>query len=153
MNDDKEIEAVDTLLKEVQKEIGRRHLLDVKYKTFIGIKEKLLHISYLLNSAPVKRDFVFDFSDVLFTFFNEHYPEWKTASRDHTNRIPRQVLQYFLAKNSSLSLKKIGILTGGYDHTTVMHSKEVVSDMLATKDKAYVVIYNNVIDFLNTKNN
>lgn len=69
-------------------------------------------------------------------FVANHYclPVWKlkaqTRKRDIV--IARQVAIYFLREKTNLSLKQIGLLFGGRDHTTAIHSIKTVNDLLAT---------------------
>src|SRR5690242_11908025 len=50
----------------------------------------------------------------------------------------RQVIMYLLCLYTTVSLKKIGELFGGYDHTTVIHSRKQISNLLCTDiDLAY----------------
>jgi chromosomal replication initiation ATPase DnaA len=44
----------------------------------------------------------------------------------------RQVIMYLLCHYTTASLKRIGDLFGGYDHTTVIHSRKQITDLLYT---------------------
>jgi chromosomal replication initiator protein len=52
----------------------------------------------------------------------------KTRKREIV--MARQVAMYLIQKNEKLSLKSIGEAFGGRDHTTVIHSKDTVSDLM-----------------------
>lgn len=43
---------------------------------------------------------------------------------------PRQVCMYLLCKYSKLTLETIGDMFGGRDHTTVMHAKDAIQDLI-----------------------
>lgn len=47
---------------------------------------------------------------------------------------PRQCAIYLICMNTKISLKQIGCLMGMIDHTTVMHSREVIKRRLAVND-------------------
>ncbi len=144
-----EIIQADILLNQINQSIGGRSMLDIKYKVYEDVKIKLYNILSLLQSKPALKEMTkIDFSRDLLDFFNINYPEWQRQCREKATRIPRQMLQYFLCKRSVLSLKSIGELTGGQDHTTVMHSRELVKNMLTTNNQEYIKIYNEVIEFL-----
>ena len=57
--------------------------------------------------------------------------------RKKNSRQKRQIIQYFLWKykeEAELSLSSIGLITGGYDHATILHSKNtVINDMETNK--------------------
>lgn len=56
----------------------------------------------------------------------------------------RQMYHYLMKRDTSLSLQQIGELTGGHDHTTVIHSNKKVKGFLDTKDP----ITTHLFDFL-----
>ncbi len=47
---------------------------------------------------------------------------------------PRYVAMYLLSYYTSLSLKQIGELLGGFDHTTVIHARTQINDLLCTDE-------------------
>lgn len=49
----------------------------------------------------------------------------------------RHVMKYILCHFTRLSLKSIGELFDGQDHTTVIHSCETVEDLIATNDQVF----------------
>jgi hypothetical protein len=149
----KDIVSADRLLREVNKEVAGGSMLDIKQRAFEEVKRKLYHITYLLSTEPVKQEHVLDRSDDLFAFFTKEYPEWELNTRKRTSVVPRQVLQYFLCMQPGWELEKVGMHTGCRDHTTVIHSRNLVRTMLGISEPVFVKVYNNVIDFLNTKNN
>jgi len=44
----------------------------------------------------------------------------------------RQIAMYLLCYYTTMPLKAIGELFGGYDHTTVIHSRQQINDLLCT---------------------
>jgi chromosomal replication initiator protein len=57
----------------------------------------------------------------------------KTRKREIV--MARQIAMYLLYKNEQYSLKKIGEAFGGRDHTTVIHSKDLVMDLMYSDEK------------------
>lgn len=47
---------------------------------------------------------------------------------------PRQIIMYFLTEYTDLTYKQIGGLFGR-DHTTAIHSKDTIKDLMSTDDK------------------
>jgi hypothetical protein len=146
----KDIVSADRLLIEVNKEVAGGSMLDIKQRAFEEVKRKLYHITYLLSTEPVKQDCVLDRSEDLFNFFDKNYPEWKINTRTRTSAVPRQMLQYFLSMQPGWTLERIGLHTGIRDHTTVIHSRNLVRNMLGISDPVFVQVYNKVIEFLNS---
>ena len=52
--------------------------------------------------------------------------------RDREIVFKRQVIQFFLDQYTKYSLAKIGYITGGYDHATVIHAKKVINNLVDT---------------------
>lgn len=53
-------------------------------------------------------------------------------TRKHEVVLPRQIAMYLAKQLTSLSLKSIGLHFGGRDHTTVLHSIQMVENYVAT---------------------
>jgi hypothetical protein len=146
----KDIVSADRLLKEVNKEVAGKSMLDIKQRAFDDVKRKLYHITFLLTNEPAKQELAIDRSEELFNFFDKYYPEWQLYTREDESVIPRQVLQYFLYMQPGWTLERIGLHTGIRDHTTVIHSRNLVRNMLGISDPVFVQVYNKVIEFLNS---
>lgn len=56
--------------------------------------------------------------------------ELKSKSRKRCLVESRQILMYLMKEQTSLSLKKIGELLGGRDHSTVLYGIQVVQDLV-----------------------
>ena len=54
----------------------------------------------------------------------------------------RQLAMWLMVVYTKLSLKSIGEVLGGYDHSTVIHSRDLVNDMLEIKDTLFIGILN-----------
>ena len=59
-------------------------------------------------------------------YFNLRENDLKSSSRSQNIAFPRQIAMYILKNETELSLKQIGNLFGGKDHTTVMHAIEKI---------------------------
>lgn len=64
--------------------------------------------------------------------YDIHFDKLKKRSRKREIREPRQVIMYLLCLYTSLPLKAIGNIFGGYDHTTVIHARKLIYDYLCT---------------------
>lgn len=62
-------------------------------------------------------------------FFDTTYEDVTIKSRKREIVYVRQMMMYFLAKYTQLTLVTIGKMFGGKDHTTVMHSLQVIDDL------------------------
>lgn len=59
--------------------------------------------------------------------------EMKSKSRKRERVEARQMCMYLLRKYTKLSLKKIGDMFGGRDHTTAIHARETIKDLIHTE--------------------
>ena len=58
--------------------------------------------------------------------FNLRENDLKSSSRSHNIAYPRQIAMYILKTEINISLKQIGKLFGGKDHSTVIHAVEKI---------------------------
>lgn len=65
-------------------------------------------------------------------FFGVSVDDVKGKSRKREFVVARQTSMYLMDLFFTGTLKAIGIFHGGRDHSTVIHSKETVNDMMAT---------------------
>lgn len=147
----KQLQIADTLLRRCFKEVIGTSLLEMKYKRFEEVKYNLYSALKLMDvdvsEIKPKRRLT---PDLLIEIFDNNYPEWRTMRRQRRYLIPRQMLQYFLSIKTGLVLKEIGKITGGFDHTTVIHSRNAVVNMLKTKQIEFVLIFKEVNDIINS---
>lgn len=54
----------------------------------------------------------------------------------------RQAAMWLMRRNTSISLKAIANIFGGRDHSTVIHSCDLVDDMLAIRDRSFQFVKN-----------
>ena len=64
----------------------------------------------------------------------------------------RHIARYICHKNEYGTLRFIGQELGGHDHSTVIHSVNVVEDMIKIQDKTYLEKINSVKHLLDEKN-
>lgn len=57
----------------------------------------------------------------------------KSKSRKHEIMTPRHWCMWFLKQKTSLTLKEIGDIMGGRDHTTVINSIQIIREQLKWK--------------------
>mgnify|MGYP000392109692 CR=1 FL=1 len=70
--------------------------------------------------------------------YNVTFEELQRKSRKREYAEPRQVAMYLLSKYTTMTLKSIGNMFGGRDHSTVIHAQKAVESALyldAYKDK------------------
>lgn len=99
------------------------------------IPPKLITLSpYIIPGLPEERkaatqDIIID---IVCNAYNIVFPVLCKRSRKRNYVEARQIIMYLLCCYTSMQLKKIGDLFGGYDHTTVIHSKRQISNLLCT---------------------
>src|SRR6185436_11981309 len=104
---------------------------------FAGIREK--QSGEVSRSANTEKDSAHGYVSRIIRMVCAYFdiPKDKMISKTRERSIcwPRQVAAYLAYKHTNVSLKEIGIKLGGKDHTTVMHSRQAVKDMLETDEK------------------
>jgi len=65
---------------------------------------------------------------------------YKVKNRNRELVVPRQIFIYLLHNFTRYSLKQIGGICGGRDHSTVLHSIHAVEDMLEVDRKYKAII-------------
>lgn len=66
--------------------------------------------------------------------FNVESDFYKERNQSNRYVIPRKVLMYFLYTEEGLGYKDIGLMLGGYDHTTVLHHVRDIKEWYKTED-------------------
>jgi chromosomal replication initiator protein len=81
--------------------------------------------------------------------YNVTFAELQRKSRKREYAEPRQVAMYLLAKYTTMTLKAIGDMFGGRDHSTVIHAQRAVErDLYSTVYRDKVLNIENKIKFL-----
>ncbi|MCX7929408.1 MAG: chromosomal replication initiator protein DnaA [Chlorobi bacterium] len=92
-------------------------------------KEVLRGLLGPLDTLAVTMD---DIKNAVAAYFNVQVELLESKTRKHEIVLPRQVAMYLAKQLTALSLKSIGLHFGGRDHTTVLHSIQVVEAYLST---------------------
>lgn len=61
--------------------------------------------------------------------------ELKSKTRKRSVVYPRQIAMYLMATRTTLSLKGIGQMFGGRDHTTAIHSREMIRGLMSVDER------------------
>lgn len=71
-------------------------------------------------------------TEIVMNFFNVSYNEMCEKNRRRHIVLARQILMHALAKHTKMSLHEIGKYLGGFDHTTIIHSRNTVDNLRST---------------------
>lgn len=99
------------------------------------IEPNLVQLSpYIIPGLPATRktathDIIVD---MVCDVYDIHLSALCTRSRKRDYVEVRQVIMYLLCSYTTMSLKKIAGIFGGYDHSTVIHSRKKINDLLCT---------------------
>jgi hypothetical protein len=80
--------------------------------------------NFIVDPMKIKR--------VVCNFFSISEQEICFRRRKRNIVFPRQVAMYVMTQHTDLSLQSIGSEFGDYDHTTVVHSREVIRDLMCS---------------------
>lgn len=77
---------------------------------------------------------------VLTEHFDISIQEMASKSRKRGLCYAREVSMYFLTKYSRMTMEAIGEKFGGRHHTSVIHAKQTIKDLMDTEDKIFLEI-------------
>jgi chromosomal replication initiation ATPase DnaA len=98
-----------------------------------------LRIEALLRNNKSFDDKVIDFiMDIISQGENINKTLIISPSRKREIVVARMLSQYFIKKYTSLSLKNIGLIFGGRDHSTIIHAVSTINDGLDVKQKELI---------------
>lgn len=80
---------------------------------------------------------------VVCDYFKISINDISKQSRKREYAEPRQIAIYIMTRHTILSLKEISMLFNGRDHTTMIHSRDVVSDRVSV-EPTFAAIVNEV---------
>ena len=125
-----------TLVKSINEQIDRFIAgLNLANKKEIFYKVSLGQIEIFANTLIIN-DNKWKFmviKDIICEYYNISFDLIKVHNKRREIVTKRQVLQYFLQNYTRLTLIEIGKKTGGnhvYNHATILHSKEVINDLI-----------------------
>ena len=74
--------------------------------------------------------------DIVCDYFEISFEDMITRTKTQKNNFlkARQIATYFIREKTSLKLKEIGKLLGGFDHTTVISNINLVKNLLDTEE-------------------
>ena len=75
-----------------------------------------------------------------------HEYQMKSSSRKREYTIARQIAMTLIRQQTKLSLKSVGKIFGGRDHSTVIYAKETFNDLMETDSK-----YSNLVASIERK--
>ena len=113
----------------IRKSLQRLNHDVIKYVSTLSTVEKMSNMSVLPD------EFIKKFCKL----HNVKYNDVCGKNRTKIVREVRQVLQYLFKINTIFTLNKIGELTGGRDHATVLHSIDVIENELNYFEKKYKI--------------
>ncbi len=90
-------------------------------------------IKNLIQSTLTRETNVDDVLKAVADYFAVSFEELKGKSRKKEIVLARQIAMYLAKEFTPNSLKSIGIILGGRDHSTVIHAIQTISDMVAEK--------------------
>lgn len=86
------------------------------------------------NLKITSKPSVSDIIDRACSYFEITFNELIRRKRYRSLVEKRQMLLCLLRDNSSMSLTEIGVMFGGFDHTTVIHSVKTISNLVEVED-------------------
>jgi chromosomal replication initiator protein len=81
-------------------------------------------------------------------YFNIELVKLQNKSRQRKVVFPRQVIMYFLTEYTDMTYREIGLIFNR-DHTTVIHSKDEIKNLMTVDDKVRCLVEGakkNIID-------
>lgn len=100
----------------------------------IHLSNSLYGVRRVQVCKPVHPEIIMDeITDAICSYYNVRPQELKEHTRARRIVKPRQIIMYIMHKRlPKISLKDIGNYFGGFDHTTIIHSKAIVQDLMQT---------------------
>lgn len=118
--------------------------LTLKAKQMLG---KNVHVHIIVIKEPKDLnilDTIRIYGNFIANAFDISYDQLMSHRRNRPIADGKKVLQYLLRKKHQLSLKTIGRLTGGYDHSSVVHNLAECESLLES-DKNFLTRFNKII--------
>lgn len=97
-----------------------------------GLPPTIENISPLLGQTP-RPNIPLDPKKVLSTvcgYFNLHLKDLTGPKRQKELVLPRHITMYLLSEEIGMTVEKIGKILGGRDHTTVMHGRDKIKQLI-----------------------
>lgn len=94
------------------------------------------NIASYLNKAP-KKTLTLNYKQVISSicsYFKLNFRELAGPKRQKELVLPRHIAMYILSEELGITVEKIGQILGGRDHTTVMHGRDKIKELIV-KDR------------------
>lgn len=148
---DQDFNNLEKLIVNYEKEVLQ---LRLKVKTLKKQVKRLRNI--LKNASSMTKEKVLQ---IVCNYFGITVEEMATRSRKRSHVMPRHICFYFMNNYTVATLKEIGDIMGGYDHTTVMLAVKKVTELIEVEDNWYFKhcillqkIFGKPLDNVNLKN-
>ena len=103
-------------------------------------------------SDPIKSDLSLKIRDTVCLVCNVTWDKVQSKSRKREIVLARQLYCFYMCFYTKLSLKRIGETIGGRDHTTVIHSRQTIIDLLDSLDEMVTMAHGAVLKILTAEN-
>jgi hypothetical protein len=119
----------------------------VRHSPVAETKAEARFIRYLTDGAGRKIPTVQEIKHVVAEHFKVTTVNMDAKSRKHSFLLPRQIAIYLCSQLTVRSLPDIARRFGGRDHTTAIHSRDKIADLIAT-DPAMAKTVNELVEQL-----
>lgn len=89
-------------------------------------------------------------TDIVCAYFNISTRDLTGPKRQKELVLPRHIIMYILSEEIGMTVEKIGEVLGGRDHTTVMHGRDKIKELLL-KDREIQTIFIEIKQKLSTR--
>lgn len=109
------------------------------------------NISSYLNQTPIRRPSLThnQVISVVCSYFNLASKDLTGPKRQKELVLPRHITMYILSEELNMTVEKIGQILGGRDHTTVMHGRDKIKNLI-NNDREVQRIYGEIKNQLST---
>ncbi len=140
-------ENVDTNIRELEGKLSEVYFLATLSGKKVATMEEALDI-FSNQKEEIKNDLTPDkIISVVCDYFNVSYQDITGKKKNKEIVEPRMIAIYLISDILNLPLVNIGKLFGGRDHTTIMHSRDKISQDLKSNKKTQTLI-NDIRDML-----
>lgn len=101
----------------------------MNYITMPGIRQTS-NIKRIVNMAPTQISNAERICEAVSRYYSLDSEDLKNKSRKRDVCTARQIAMYLMCKTTSMSLVSIGNYFNGKDHTTVIHSRNNIKDLI-----------------------
>lgn len=106
---------------------------NISYMALLGLKNEYKFPRRLTDKSEMIIETVCD-------WFGITREEIRSNKRYRRLVEPRQIAMFLLKRYTNLSLKEIGLMFGGRDHTTTIHSATTVENLMQTSEDYRITV-------------